>query len=49
MLILIVALGVVPNLIFRQTNGPVRDNVTAAFAQTAPAVTQPTTAAPVGP
>ncbi len=28
MLALIVGLGVVPNLIFRQTNGPVTDNVT---------------------
>ena len=37
MLLLIVGLGVVPNLIFRQTNGPVTTNVTAAFTQTAPA------------
>jgi NADH-quinone oxidoreductase subunit M len=34
MLILIVVLGIVPNLIFRQTDGPVRSNVTPAFVQT---------------
>ena len=34
MLILIVVLGIVPNLIFRQTDGPVHDNVTPAFVQT---------------
>jgi NADH:ubiquinone oxidoreductase subunit 4 (subunit M) len=34
MLVLIVALGVLPNLIFRQTNGPVSHNITAAFTQT---------------
>jgi NADH-quinone oxidoreductase subunit M len=32
MLALILGLGIVPSLIFRQTNGPVTDNVTAAFA-----------------
>jgi NADH-quinone oxidoreductase subunit M len=34
MLVLIVVLGIVPNLIFRQTDGPVHDNVTPAFVQT---------------
>jgi NADH-quinone oxidoreductase subunit M len=34
MLILIVVLGIVPNLIFRQTDGPVRSTVTSAFVQT---------------
>jgi len=33
MLVLILGLGIVPNLIFRQTNGPVTNNVTAAFTQ----------------
>jgi len=37
MLVLILVLGIVPNLIFRQTDGPVHDNVTHAFVQTAPA------------
>ena len=34
MLILILVLGIVPNLIFRQTEGPVKNNVTAGFVQT---------------
>ena len=53
MLVLILGLGIVPNLIFRQTNGPVTDNITAAFAPvvtTAPAATaQPVAAAPAAP
>jgi NADH-quinone oxidoreductase subunit M len=34
MLILIVVLGLVPNLLFRITDGSVHQNVTAAFTQT---------------
>src|SRR5579871_1449 len=34
MLVLIVVLGIVPSLIFRQTDGPVHTTVTAAFTQT---------------
>jgi len=37
MLVLILVLGIVPNLIFRQTDGPVHDNVTSAFTSSAPA------------
>jgi NADH-quinone oxidoreductase subunit M len=33
MLALILVLGVLPNLVFKQTNGPVTNNVTAAFPQ----------------
>jgi NADH-quinone oxidoreductase subunit M len=45
MLVLILGLGIVPNLIFRQTNGPVTNNVTAAFTPTAPAPVAPQAAA----
>jgi NADH-quinone oxidoreductase subunit M len=46
MLMLILGLGIVPNLIFRQTNGPVTDNITAAFApaNSGSAPAQPVTA-----
>jgi NADH:ubiquinone oxidoreductase subunit 4 (subunit M) len=33
MLVLIALLGIVPNLIFRQTDGPVHTTVTAAFQE----------------
>jgi NADH-quinone oxidoreductase subunit M len=40
MLLLILGLGIVPSLIFRQTNGPVTDNIAAAFTTAAtPAAT----------
>jgi NADH-quinone oxidoreductase subunit M len=41
MLVLILVLGIVPNLIFRQTEGPVKNNVTAGFVQTGQAPIPP--------
>ena len=49
MLVLILGLGIVPNLIFRQTNGPVTDNITAAFQPASGAPAQPVAAAPGAP
>jgi len=49
MLALILGLGIVPNLIFRQTNGPVTDNVTAAFVQTSTSPGAAPAAAPAAP
>jgi len=47
MLILILGLGILPNLIFRETNGPVTNNITAAFKPAGlPGPAQPVTAAP---
>ena len=50
MLVLIVVLGIVPSLVFRQTDGPVHSTVTAAFVESgqpqAPGQSLPTQSAP---
>ena len=46
LLALILVLGIVPNLIFRQTDGPVHTKVTAPFVQTGQPTTRPGQALP---
>jgi NADH-quinone oxidoreductase subunit M len=49
MLALILGLGIVPNLIFRETNGPVTNNVTAAFAPSSTSASLTSTSTPSAP